>query len=368
MKKRPLKLRKTRRSRKFPKPPKLPPIPPGWIGGFSKSNPAFAYPKPNLSSLQLEHNMAHLKLLKRQQGVRWPEFSWEIIKGKKSTRCFQMFSPFISRLGYTNTGQVYSIICPQQGVWIFDEVCLNVEVTVTGVRGWVDESSDPKKRVLAADMTVKPRVWLTPSEHQGNKLKMAWPILEALFPELPLSKKQAILINTYRPKTKQKIADFPVRKGETDLFESPPFAKHYNKRGFYTVGNLGVEIGNIVERNNVLVDDFNKLLMDGFNLGSGNMLSPTNVLTWNVWFTEPQKVDQQEWKDHAVKWRDSIDAHHGPPYTKEEIEEWPHLFDPRPVRYFDGRVFHATDAFEDDLKYWLEQFYKWIEHHIGIHL
>jgi hypothetical protein len=43
-------------------------IPPGWIGGFAQSNPAFAYPNPNLTSLPLLGNMDNIKLLQRQTG------------------------------------------------------------------------------------------------------------------------------------------------------------------------------------------------------------------------------------------------------------------------------------------------------------
>ena len=91
---------------------------PGWIGGFEESNSEFSYPKPNLASLPMLDNMANIDKLQRQQAVRWPEFSWETEKGNPDPkRCFQMFAPDISRLGYTDTGRVYSIICPQQGAY-----------------------------------------------------------------------------------------------------------------------------------------------------------------------------------------------------------------------------------------------------------
>ena len=61
------------------------------------------------------------------------------------------------------------------------------------------------------------------------------------------------------------------------------------------------------------VDDFNQLVMDVFNAASGNLLLPDNLLSWNVYFTEPAVVDRQEWRDHAEKWRESIDADHGSP-------------------------------------------------------
>jgi hypothetical protein len=62
------------------------------------------------------NNVANIDLLQRQWPVEWPEFSWETQKGQPDPkRCFQMFAPYISRLGYTDKGRVYSIICPQQG-------------------------------------------------------------------------------------------------------------------------------------------------------------------------------------------------------------------------------------------------------------
>jgi hypothetical protein len=57
-----------------------------------------------------------------------------------------MFTPDISRLGYTNEGRVCAIICPQQGACSPSLGCMNVEVTVTGQRGWADEAN----RKLAA--------------------------------------------------------------------------------------------------------------------------------------------------------------------------------------------------------------------------
>ena len=50
---------------------------PGWVGGFAESDSAFAYPQPDLSSLDMLENMANIDLLQRQQKVQWPEFSWK---------------------------------------------------------------------------------------------------------------------------------------------------------------------------------------------------------------------------------------------------------------------------------------------------
>lgn len=84
---------------------------PGWKGGFLDGHPDWKYPNPQLGSLPMLDNLANINLLQRQMPVKWPEFSWKTQPdGGESSRCFQMFAPYISRLGYTDIGRVYSII------------------------------------------------------------------------------------------------------------------------------------------------------------------------------------------------------------------------------------------------------------------
>ena len=44
-------------------------IAPGWVGGFAESNPAFAYPDPDLTSLKMCDNMDNIPKIKRGQAV-----------------------------------------------------------------------------------------------------------------------------------------------------------------------------------------------------------------------------------------------------------------------------------------------------------
>ena len=300
-------------------------IPPGWVGGFAESDPAFVYPDPDLSLLPMLENMANIKLLTRQQAVLWPEFSWETVPGQPESRCFQMFAPDISRIGYTDTGRVYSIICPQQGTVSPSFGAMNVEVSVTGQRGWVDETS----RTLAADMTVEGKIWFSPSATQGPIVRLLWKLFADNGLPFPAAKKNAIRVTTHRRDAPTEPI-FPVRTGQATLFQSPDFALHPEA---WAVGNVEVEIGPIITIGDETVDDFNQLVMDVFNLASGNLLLPGNLLTWNVWFTEPALVDQHEWQQHAEKWRESIDADHGSPDGPGTSP-----------RYFDGRLFEPAEA------------------------
>ncbi|MEM9549177.1 MAG: hypothetical protein AAGA77_24535, partial [Bacteroidota bacterium] len=295
---------------------------PGWIGGFAQSNPAFNYPTPDLSSLKMEKNRTNIPKLKRQMKVLWPEFSWESEPGKPDPkRCYQMFAPDISRLGYTDDGKVYSIICPQQGAASPQLGSMNVEITVTGNRGWADETT----KELTADMTVEPRIWFSPRARDKKLVQLLSTYFDTLSLPFPSSKAHAIRVSTYNPGTPDQPI-FSLIKGPSTTFPIPEFAKH--KEISWTMAHLAVEIGPILKTGIEVVDTFNQMVLDIFNAATGNMLKDGNILTWNVWFTAPELVDQQEWKAHTEKWRESIDADHGSPEG-----------DGTDPRYFDGTPF-----------------------------
>jgi len=306
----------------------------GWVGGFEESNPAFAYPNPDLSSLPMPDNMFNIDRLQRQQAVKWPEFSWETEKGNSNDpkRCYQMFAPDISRLGYTNEGRVYSIICPQQGISSPTLGTLNVEVTVTGTRGWVNEDN----RHLAADMGVVGKIWFSPSANQKPLVKLFWEYFASSNLPFPSNKSQAITITTSLVDDPEQPI-FPLNKGQSTNFPIPEFAKHESEA--WSVGNLQVQIGSIIKTGYSSVDKFNQFILDVFNFGSGNMLQKENVLSWNVWFIAPQHVDQDEWARHAWKWRQSIEADHGSPGGPGTI-----------ARYYDGSPFKPSFDIREEEK------------------
>lgn len=306
-------------------------IPVGWIGGFAESNPKFAYPNPDLNSLPMLDNMANIPRIKRQQPVYWPEFSWETIKGDPDSRCFQMFAHNISSIGYDDTGRIWSIICPQQGVCISNIACLNVEVTVTGQRGWVNETNPDLG--IAADMTVEGKIWFSPSSHQNWLVQRAWHLFEEKSLPFPSHKANAIQVSTHMVNDPNQPI-FPIRAGESSLFKAPEFARHQDKA--WSVGNIEVEIGDIIPKNHPTVDTFNQKILDLFNIASGNMLQAGNVLTWNLWFRHPKLVNTEEWRTHAEKWRKSIDADHGPRSSD--------------ARYVDGSVFKPRPHYFEEIQ------------------
>mmetsp|Transcript_6424 Transcript_6424/g.7140 ORF Transcript_6424/g.7140 Transcript_6424/m.7140 type:complete len:490 (+) Transcript_6424:70-1539(+) len=329
--------------------------PPGWKGGFAQSNPAFAYPQthPDLSSIPVTTNLENIPKVTRMMKAKWPEFSWEMVPGNDSTRVFCRFTEYICRYGYDDEGQIWSFMCPQMGVDLGRLGEANVEVTVTGVRGYLDEAAEPSPSV-ALDLGVMGQIWLTSS----TPLLMA--LLNYLFPsieEYPIKKAKSIRIQTHEVGNKLQPL-FRNDNGVSKQFISPPFTQHWDEASLVT--NLEVQIGEILknksENGKVTkeVDDFNQMILNLFNLSSGNMLSHQNVLSWNIWLTAPQPVNQVEWKNHAAFWRESLDSTHITPRG----------LSPRTKhRRFDGSVEQPYDSVAfvkmelDELKMFMDTHY-----------
>lgn len=299
-------------------------IPDGYVGGFAQSQEQYAYPQlaPDLSDIPVMDNMDNIDKLTRQQQVHWPQFSWCSKLGDPSSRIYQMFAPNISRLGYNDEGRVYSIICPQQGFGTALLGEMNVEVTVTGCRGWAEED----KQTIYADLGVKGRIWFTTNSQSLPLLRTLNEILgEKGF---PMSKAQSINVTTHNPREPWNPW-FRLMNGTAPEFPHPEYVQHWDEA--YGVAHLNVEIGAMEKTGDEKIDDFNQMVLDIFNLGSGNILTKGNTLSWNVWFTEPELVDQKEWQDHADFWRKSLDVlHRSPTDLTNKYDE---------QTYYDGTVF-----------------------------
>lgn len=293
----------------------------------------------------LSDNLDEITHIKRMWRAQWPEFSWLTVPGDEQSRCYQMFAPDISRVGYgvpdptnDNKCEVYSIMCPQQGIWIEPiEGTLNIEVTVTSSGGWVTE--DPM--VMDAQITIKPTIWFSPDSVQNKPLiKKLWELFEDSGIPFPSSKAKAIRLNAYGVNKQDQPVTSPVLNivnGKDPNYPVPSFAQHnepdeYGQEAAVVV-YLGVEIGDVISTGNEIADWFNNLIMDIFNIGSGNLLQSGNVLSWNVWALSPEEVYTPEWENHADYWRYSIDVNHRSPNG-----------DGRNPQYFNGEPFSPKTA------------------------
>lgn len=289
-------------------------------GGFKDTDPKFAYvnPQPDLSDLDITGNLHNIDKITRMQKIFWPQFSWQAVPGDESTRLYDLFAKDISRLGYDDSGRIWSLICPQRGMWIPILGTVMLEVTVTGVRGWVDEES----RSCAADAGVEGVVWIEPANNPFAEL--FGPLLDSYgfpFSKANGAKKKGHAIG------KPYEEFWPMRNGTDPLFFHPQSMQHWDEA--FSVYHLQVEIGDQIMTGKAIVDDFNTLVINAFNLASGNILVTGQQVAWNVWANEPEDVDTEEWKAHAEKWFHSITVDHTYPTGK---------YSDKPS-YFDGSEF-----------------------------
>jgi hypothetical protein len=293
-------------------------------GGFKDTNPDFAYvnPQPDLSSLEITGNLDNIDKITRMQKIFWPRFSWLAVPGDESSRLYILFAKDISRLGYDDSGRIWSLICPQRGMEVPVLGTVMLEVTVTGVRGWVDEASHS----CAADVGTVGVLWIEPNDNPFAK--MIKPLLNKY--GFPFSKKNGA--KTKGHAVGKPYEDYwPMRNGTDPLFFHPISTQHWDEA--FSVYHLQVEIGKQVMTGTSIVDDFNTLLIKAFNLKSGNILKEGQKVAWNVWSSEPEDVDTDEWKAHAKKWFDSITVNHT--YPTGKYDDMPTYFDGTPLKPLD---------------------------------
>ena len=152
---------------------------------LSKSGPVFAAPVGQYGEYRqapapAEGEVARVQLADRSGPT-------------ETSRCFQMFSPDISRLGYTDEGRVYSIICPQQGV-LLSFVWLP-EYRSDGDRQQGLGRRDDPKHGIAADLTTEGKIWFTPLALKQHPIaKLLWDIFRNSGLPFPDKKANAIIV------------------------------------------------------------------------------------------------------------------------------------------------------------------------------
>jgi len=181
-----------------------------------------------------------------------------------------------------------------------------VEVTVTGVRGWVDEEN----MSVYADVSVEGNVWIEPA-HGNPLIKVLTKIFKAIDPlgEFPFNKANAVKVEAHQVGKPYK-AEWPMVNGtDPDIFQ-PMNRRHYDD-GAYSAYNLEVEMGSkIKNKQSSLTDRFDDLVLELFNLHSSGILLPGQRVSWNLWPTAPEGVEIEEWEGHAEKWFNSMNIKH----------------------------------------------------------
>ncbi|KAK1740393.1 hypothetical protein QTG54_008488 [Skeletonema marinoi] len=224
-------------------------VPEGWKGGFKDTHPDFCYQvvQPDLSDLPIMGNLENI--------------------GKNHPHAEDLLAPVlladISRIGYDDDGRIWSIICPQRGRFIPGLGTVFIEVTVNGVRGWVDEPTHSGY----ADLGVVGKLWIEADENPV--VEFISNILDDM--HFPFSKEHSAKVRAFQV-GKPYEEFWPMTNGTDPAFYHPQFAQHWEEA--FSVYNLEVEVGKQIMTGEKLVDDFNAMIIELFNSLSGNTFAP----------------------------------------------------------------------------------------------
>jgi hypothetical protein len=266
--------------------------PPGWVGGFRPAD---------ISTLPLTGNLDNIDKLTRYIPARWPDFGWRSDPSVADSYEFTTFHSDLSRLGYDDQGRIWALICPQWAT-CFHSVgfCVNCEITVTGVRGWFDESTGE----CDMDVTSQLAFWFAsetgpPTGFIQRLFRLA---VQAGF-AVPDSKANALIM----PLKGQCGKDTTTFVQGADMsIPWPPSMLREADAAYVIYG--AVNTGADPTHKDPAVDAFRYFLRSIIHATTSNMFLPNNTLTWNLWTTGPQLVDTQEWSAHAERWRHSLDT------------------------------------------------------------
>ena len=279
------------------------PIPPGFRGG---GEAYMSRPKSKRSEIDISYTggliddrLENMKLYgnheRDEQGTRmargwWPEFRWNITDSNVDysyDMVYQRFDQDITRLLYNDKGEILSLICPQIGNCVDYLGCLKSEVTITHIKGWINEKEKKAHGYLKGVLAV----WI--DKYDIDAPPQLIQLIKKYYPKdiLPFSKKNAIIIPWYN-----------TDGGElTEFHENIP-DPYLHKDAWMSI-SIAAYVGEVKKTGNNNIDMINNIIVNIINLGTGNRGSKGNLLRWDFYLTKPELVNKQEYMDHVEKFK-----------------------------------------------------------------
>lgn len=277
-------------------------IPPGFIGGGYGYNSEFNTFEYNNIPLRGNHD-------RDNEGTRmmrgwWPEFNWFEYPGTKyKNKVYKRADQDITRILYNNRGEILSIICPQFGMCISHLGCLRIEVTVTHVKGWINENN----KKCRGNIKVVVQVWIDnfSKENPPGLIKY---ITDNYKGNLPFNKKNAIQIKCYANKenTNELI----------ELQDMNNIIPNLHPEANMIVGFKELYVGPISNDENYLI---NKLIIDSASIAESNFFKKNNIISWTVYFTHPELVNMNEYLKHVKELKHSIEVTKNNPLRQKHV-------------------------------------------------
>lgn len=258
-------------------------VPKGFIGGGLGYESDFDTPEFNNIPIMDNH-------IRDNEGTRmirgwWPEFNWfEYPNTKSNRRVFTLAHQDIVRMLYNDKGEILSIICPQMGHCIHKLGCVKIEVTVTHIKGWVNENKKTCKGVFKGHI----KLWIDKYD-TNNETSLIKYIKKNYKGDLPFSKKNAIIVPFYSDK---KLTNDKIKFESRNNIKPNLHPESWIVISFFN----GLYVGDISNKNNYKID---KLIVDLASIYTSNFFIKGNHIQWNIYGLRPELVDKEEYKKHV---------------------------------------------------------------------
>tara|TARA_Y100000768_G_scaffold365501_1_gene326846 strand:- start:9823 stop:10974 length:1152 start_codon:yes stop_codon:yes gene_type:complete len=278
-------------------------IPPGFNGGGWYGYGA-DFDTQEYKNIPLRGNHDRDKEGTRMMRGWWPEFNWLEYPGTKyKNKVYRRADQDITRILYNNRGEILSLICPQFGICLPHLGCIRVEVTVTHVKGWINEIN--KKCRGNAKIVIQ--LWIDDysNKNQSGLIKY---ITDNYKGNLPFNKKNAIRIKCYADKENtNELIKFQ------DMNDIIP---NLHPDANMIVGMEGVRVGKVENNKNYYIDN---LIIELASIQSSNFIVPNNIISWQVYFTHPELVNMNEYLKHVKELKHSIELTTNNPLRQKHV-------------------------------------------------
>ena len=220
----------------------------------------------------------------------WPEFNWfEFPNTSSDRKLYMKADQDITRLLYNDQGEILSVICPQFGTCIPYLGCLRIEVTVSHVKGWINEN----EKTCRGNIKFIGKMWIDDFSKENPHGIIKY-ITENYKGNLPFSKKHAIQISGDGNK---ELTDPNIK-----LQDMNDIIPNLHPESYIVIGFKELFIGPIKNTENKFID---QMIVDLASIYQGNMFQNGNIMSWQVYCTKPELVDMNEYLSHVKELKDS---------------------------------------------------------------
>jgi hypothetical protein len=268
-----------------------------WYGYGSKFN------TPEYNSIPLRGNHDRDREGTIMMRGWWPEFRWfEYPNTNNNSKVYRLADQDITRLLYNNRGEILSVICPQFGFCVPGLGCVRIEITITHVKGWIDEVN----KKCRGHVKFMGQIWIDDysKDHPPGLIKY---ITNNYKGSLPFSKKHSIKILGFNDKE--------LKDPLVELKDMNNIKPNLHKEA-YTIIGLSGYFGGISNTENKFIDN---VIVDIANIVSSNMFVIGNKMTWEVYGTHPELVNMDEYLKHVKELKHSIELTKNNPLRQKQV-------------------------------------------------